>query len=194
MEGSNGSVPCTHGKTDYGAGYPFARNSCRRNHEHIINVPGTSKNAPQKPGWWRSRAASIFLTRDSPRVLVDRKCLLQSTEGRWHLVADVRLHCQANVNVQAQSTSHPQWVGQYIVTNCELSQASHPKQLTTLQLHGTLYKDCGLSVGSAPSRSLAQRLGMRFRVGFIRLNQPILLRNSSKHFYLITLSSCYFVV
>ena len=62
-----------------------------------------------------------------------------------------------------------------------------------LQLHGTFYQDSGLSLGSAPSRSLAPRRGMRFRIDFIRLDQPILLRNSSKHFYLITLSSRYFV-
>ena len=61
-----------------------------------------------------------------------------------------------------------------------------------LQLHGTFYQDCGLSLGSAASRSLAPRrgmCGMRFYIDFIRLNQPILLRNSSKHFYLIGLSS-----
>ena len=49
------------------------------------------------------------------------------------------------------------------------------------------------SLGSAPSRSLAPRLGMRFWIDSIRSNQPILLRNSSKHFYLITLSSDYVV-
>ena len=48
--------------------------------------------------------------------------------------------------------------------------------------------------GECASRSLAPRLGMRFRIDFIRSNQPILLRNSSKHFYLITLSSRYFIL
>ncbi len=41
------------------------------------------------------------------------------------------------------------------------------------------------------SRSLAQRLGMRFRIDSIRSNLPTLLRSSSNHFYLITLSSQY---
>jgi len=43
-----------------------------------------------------------------------------------------------------------------------------------LQLHGTFYQDCAISLGSAPSRSLALRSGIRFRIVFIRLNQTFL--------------------
>ena len=61
--------------------------------------------------------------------------------------------------------------------------------LVLLQLHVTFYKDCVLSLGSEPSRSLAQSRGTLFKICFIQLNQPILLKSTSKHFYVIIPSS-----
>jgi len=46
------------------------------------------------------------------------------------------------------------------------------RSASTSRNHGTFYQDCALSLGSAPSRSLAVRPGIRFRIDFIRLNQP----------------------
>jgi len=37
------------------------------------------------------------------------------------------------------------------------------------------------------ARLLALRPGIRFRIDLIQLNQPFLIKNSSKHFYSITL-------
>jgi len=61
-----------------------------------------------------------------------------------------------------------------------------------IELRGSFYQHYALSLGSAPSRSLAPRPGIRCRIDFIRMilliETTVSLKKQPKHFYKIILS------
>jgi len=68
-------------------------------------------------------------------------------------------------------------------------RASHIQVFVLLQLHDTFYQDCALSLGSVPSRSLALRPGIRFRIDFIDWSNHF-LKNTAQN---ISIQSLYLV-